>query len=207
MTFEKERGISSVIGDPRADPLLPTPFRKASHMSKKSLRIDSSSKILLKNVYEKRLSTKSALNGGRPGPGYGLSLDLKEQHSLGSGTRTRNHVGAGRSLSLAHDPSVLKINTRGMPSSPSRNHLNLSPTQFSDHHDDLAPDKLGVFSIKLPAARKPSQIVDMEKLNTYDSNLGTFENYTQKLVQYSTNNPKQSPYLKGKRSDIKLPAI
>jgi hypothetical protein len=84
MTFEKERGISSVIGDPRADPLLPTPFRKASHMSKKSLRIDNSSKILLKNVYEKRLSTKSALNGGRLGVGYGLSLDLKEESPLGS---------------------------------------------------------------------------------------------------------------------------
>jgi len=83
MTFEKERGISSVIGDPRADPLLPTPFRKASHMSKKSLRIDNSSKILLKNVYEKRLSTKSALNGGRPGVGYGFSLDLKEESPLG----------------------------------------------------------------------------------------------------------------------------
>lgn len=181
MTFEKERGISSVVGDPRADPLLPTPFRKASHMSKKSLRIDSSSKLLLKNVYEKRLSTKSALNGGRPA-GYGLSLDLKEGSALGSATRTRNHIGAGRSLSLAHDPSVLKINARGMPSSPSRNHLNLSPTQFSDHHDDLAPDKLGVFSIKLPPAGKPHQIVDMEKLNTSDSHLGTFENYTQKLV-------------------------
>jgi hypothetical protein len=204
MTFAKERGISSVIGDPRADPLLPTPFRKASHMSKKSLRIDNSSKILLKNVYEKRLSTKSALNSGRPGVGYGLSLDLKEESPLDS-ARTRNHIRSGRSLSLAHDPSVLKINTRGMPLSPSRNHLNMSPTQFSQH-DELAPDKLGHFSIKLPAARKPSQIVDMEKLNTYDSNLGTFENYTQKLVQYGTN-PKQSPYLKGKRSEIKLPAI
>ena len=197
MTFEKERGISSVVGDPRADPLLPTPFRKASHMSKKSLRIDNSSKILLKNVYEKRLSTKSALNGGRPGVGYGFSLDLKEESSLGAVTRTRNHIRSGRSLSLAHDPSVLKINTRGMPISPSRNHLNISPTQFSDQNDELAPDKLGHVNIKLPSTRKPSQIVDIEKLNTFDSNLGTFENYTQKLVQYSATN-KQSPYLKGK---------
>jgi hypothetical protein len=81
MTFEKERGITSVIGDPRADPLLPTPFRRASRLSKKSLRIDNSSKILLKNVYDKRMSTKSALNGGRPGAGYGFSLDLKAQES------------------------------------------------------------------------------------------------------------------------------
>jgi len=63
----------------------------------------------------------------------------------------------------------------------------MSPTQFSqlgrdEQNDELAPDKLGHFSIKLPAARKPGQIVDIEKLNTFDSNLGTFENYTQKLV-------------------------
>lgn len=74
MTLEKERGILSVINDPRADPLMPLPFRKAGTMSKRSLRLDNSSKILLKNVYEKRGSTKSMLHKGRPS--FGFSGDL-----------------------------------------------------------------------------------------------------------------------------------
>lgn len=174
MTFEKERGITSVINDPRADPLMPTPFRKASQMSKKSLRLDNSSKILLRNVYEKRMSTKSALQDPHP-TRFGFSPMSKKESQRSPKELTRNSgFRGGRSLSLAHDPSVLKIGSQ-KSLAPT-----LSPSRFSDKNE-LNNQNIG---IKLPDLKKPNGVntlIEGNHQTDLDSKTksGTFEQYTQ----------------------------
>ena len=157
MTIERDRGISSIINDPRADPLMPPPFRKAGASSKRSLFLDNSSRILLKNVYDKRGSTKSMLNKGRPSFGLkGEHLESekeKDQQSKYNIVKAR-HMGSYRSMSLANDPSILKI---GMNSgSPSRAHLQKSPSIISEiqNEGDNTINSLNYISVKLPEMHK-----------------------------------------------------
>ena len=191
MTLEKERGILSVINDPRADPLMPLPFRKAGAGSKKSLRLDNSSKILLRNVYDKRGSTKSMLHQGRPSFGFSAAdLAQESPHSHYNIVKTRN-FGSHRSMSLAHDPSVLKI---GMGNgSPSGKNLPTSPSKASGIQNEAEnTESLAQIGVKLPVMKN----------QPHNPNTKTSE----KQVSYRTLDPKSSPYLKGNQN-VKLPAI